>query len=71
MEIRALTGFSEETIRTYGRIYSPLNGTTVLGGVGVVAQENKVVEDKKEFKINPFALLLIGIGAYTVYKSLK
>ena len=71
MEIRALTGFSEETIRTYGRIYSPLNGTTVLGGIGIVEQGTKVVKDEKEFKINPFALLLIGIGAYTVYKSLK
>lgn len=26
MQIRALTGFSENTIRQYGRSYSPLNG---------------------------------------------
>jgi len=33
MEIRALTGFNEETIRNYGRSYSPLNGYTALGAV--------------------------------------
>ena len=34
MEIRALTGFNEQTRRQYGRSYSPLNGTrncTALG----------------------------------------
>jgi hypothetical protein len=33
MEIRALTGFNEETIRNYGRSYSPLSGYTALGAV--------------------------------------
>ena len=33
MEIRALTGFNEETIKSYGRSYTPLNSCTVLGAV--------------------------------------
>ena len=34
MVIRALTGFSEETIRKYGRSYSPLSGNcTALGAI--------------------------------------
>jgi len=36
MQIRALTGFSESTIKNYGRSYSPLNGynKTILGAIG-------------------------------------
>jgi len=31
MEIRALTGFNEQTRRRYGRSYTPLNGTKSAG----------------------------------------
>ena len=35
MQIRALTGFSESTIRQYGRSYSPLSGNkTIIGAIG-------------------------------------
>lgn len=37
MEIRALTGFNEDTRKQYGRQYTPLNGTTktLLGSPGI------------------------------------
>lgn len=69
MVIRALTGFSEETIKTYGRSYSPLNGNcTTLGAVQMV---ETVTEEKKGVAINPLILILLGIGAYAIYKNLK
>ena len=34
MEIRALTGFNEQTRRRYGRSYSPLNGTRSCTALG-------------------------------------
>jgi hypothetical protein len=34
MEIRALTGFNEQTRRRYGRSYSPLNGTRTCTALG-------------------------------------
>ena len=34
MEIRALTGFNEQTRRKYGRSYSPLNGTRSCTALG-------------------------------------
>lgn len=34
MEIRALTGFNEQTRRKYGRSYSPLNGTRTCTALG-------------------------------------
>ena len=34
MEIRALTGFNEQTRRQYGRSYSPLNGTRTCTALG-------------------------------------
>lgn len=71
MEIRALTGFNEETIKKYGSSYSPLNGTPALGGISTVTEEEKDQDDKKEFKINPFFLILMGIGAYALYNNLK
>ena len=41
MQIRALTGFSESTIRQYGRSYSPLNGNkTIIGAIGAGPYEN-------------------------------
>lgn len=33
MQIRALSGFSENTIKQYGRPYSPLGNVTALGGL--------------------------------------
>jgi hypothetical protein len=39
MQIRALTGFSEQTIRDYGRSYSPLTGyrgKTIIGAMGPI-----------------------------------
>jgi hypothetical protein len=39
MEIRALTGFNEETIKSYGRSYTPLNSCTVLGAIGTLRAE--------------------------------
>jgi hypothetical protein len=46
MEIRALTGFNEETRRRYGRSYSPLNGTKniSLGSPNVGVLPSKGVE---------------------------
>ena len=42
MQIRALTGFSESTIKNYGRSYSPLNGynKTILGAIGAGPYES-------------------------------
>ena len=42
MQIRALTGFSESTIKNYGRSYSPLNGynKTILGAIGAGPYQN-------------------------------
>ncbi len=34
MEIRALTGFNEQTRKRYGRSYSPLNGTRTCTALG-------------------------------------
>ena len=68
MEIRALTGFNEETIKSYGRSYTPLNSCTVLGAVEVT---ETVTEEKKGLKVNPLVLILLGIGAYAIYKNLK
>ena len=68
MEIRALTGFNEETIKSYGRSYTPLNSCTVLGAVEVT---ETVTEEKKGLKVNPVVLILLGIGAYAIYKNLK
>jgi hypothetical protein len=69
MEIRALTGFNEETIKTYGRSYSPLNGNcTALGAVEVT---ETVTEEKKGLSVNPLILILLGVGAYAIYKNLK
>jgi hypothetical protein len=70
MEIRALTGFNEETIRNYGRSYSPLSGYTVLGAIGSQHLEEDTSE-KKGLKVNPIVLILLGIGAYAIYKNLK
>jgi len=69
MEIRALTGFNEETIKSYGRSYTPLNSCTVLGAVEVVTVT--VTEEKKGLKVNPLVLILLGIGVYAIYKNLK
>ena len=68
MEIRALTGFNEETIKSYGKSYSPLNGCTALGAIEVT---ETVTEEKKGLKVNPVVLILLGIGAYAIYKNLK
>ena len=68
MEIRALTGFNEETIKSYGRSYTPLNSCTVLGAVEVA---ETVTEEKKGLKVNPLVLILLGVGAYAIYKNLK
>jgi len=69
MVIRALTGFSEETIQKYGRSYSPLSGNcTVLGAVETT---ETVTEEKKGLKVNPLVLILLGVGAYAIYKNLK
>lgn len=68
MEIRALTGFNEETIKSYGRSYTPLNSCTVLGAVEVT---ETVTEEKKGLKVNPVVLILLGIGVYAIYKNLK
>lgn len=69
MEIRALTGFNEETIRQYGRSYTPINGAST-NGLGAT-QPIKVVETNTTVGIPPITLLLLGIGAYAVYKNLK
>lgn len=34
MQIRALSGFQENTIQQYGRPYTPVGNMTVLGGIG-------------------------------------
>jgi len=68
MEIRALTGFNEESRTRYGRSYSPLNGCTALGAIEVT---ETVTEEKKGLKVNPVVLILLGIGAYAIYKNLK
>ena len=68
MEIRALTGFNEETIKSYGRSYTPLNSCTVLGALEVT---ETVTKEKKGLKVNPLVLILLGIGAYAIYKNLK
>jgi hypothetical protein len=53
MQIRALTGFSENTIRQYGRSYTPLNGygsnCTALGSPGR-ADRKQARQDKKLLK---------------------
>jgi len=44
MQIRALTGFSEQTIRNYGRSYSPLTGyrgKTIIGAMGPISGEGE------------------------------
>ena len=33
MQIRALSGFSENTIKQYGRPYTPVGNITALGGL--------------------------------------
>jgi len=52
MEIRALTGFNEQTRRRYGRSYSPINGNcTALGspiGFGVFYSDETIDELKKQ-----------------------
>ena len=68
MQIRALTGFNEETIKSYGRSYTHLNSCTVLGAVEVT---ETVTKEKKGLKVNPLVLILLGIGAYAIYKNLK
>jgi len=70
MEIRALTGFNEESRTRYGRSYSPLNGYTILGAIGSQQVEEDTSE-KKGLKVNPVVLILLGIGAYAIYKNLK
>ena len=70
MEIRALTGFNEESRTRYGRSYSPLNGCTILGAVDS-QQVEKDTTEKKGLKVNPVVLILLGIGAYAIYKNLK
>jgi hypothetical protein len=70
MEIRALTGFNEESRTRYGRSYSPLNGCTILGAIGSQQAEEDTSE-KKGLKVNPVVLILLGIGAYAIYKNLK
>jgi hypothetical protein len=70
MEIRALTGFNEETIKSYGRSYTPLNSCTVLGAIGTLRAE-EYTSEKKGLKVNPVVLILLGIGAYAIYKNLK
>ncbi len=52
MEIRALTGFNEQTRRRYGRSYSPINGNcTALGspiGFGIFYSDETIEELKKQ-----------------------
>jgi len=69
MQIRALTGFSESTIKNYGRSYSPLNGynKTILGAIGAGPYEGDLetlptyippqtitVKDKKTGEVKTF-----------------
>ena len=56
MEIRALTGFNEQTRRQYGRSYSPLNGTrtcTALGSPMGVLPEGFSFQDYIKKTNNP------------------
>lgn len=49
MQIRALSGFSENTIQQYGRPYTPVGNITVLGGIGstdIPAQQVAVKDPK-------------------------
>ena len=49
MQIRALSGFSENTIQRYGRPYTPVGNITVLGGIGntdIPAQQVAVKDPK-------------------------
>ena len=68
MQIRALTGFSESTIRQYGRSYSPLSGNkTIIGAIGAGPYESDLetlptyippqtitVKDKKTGEVKTF-----------------
>lgn len=49
MQIRALSGFQENTIQQYGRPYTPVGNMTVLGGIGstdIPKQQVAVIDPK-------------------------
>lgn len=63
MQIRALTGFSENTIRQYGRSYSPLNGygsnCTALGSPFIPIAGR---QDRKDARAEKKLLKSIKVG---------
>lgn len=73
MQIRALSGFSENTIQQYGRPYSPLGNITVLGGLSKRQNNNMNTSEtllgnvhnaqgigKIDFKVNTESQVKVG-----------
>ena len=70
MEIRALTGFSEETRRKYGRTYSPLNGVHTLLGVGEIDYFEYLSKNPEAKKgVNEDGTIFYELGDFIYYSN--